>query len=271
MVRDAKGGSPRLHVVPSFDVAALANARPAVLPEAPDPEVAPVADGVPTGDTWLYEIKLDGYRMAARADRGRVEFVDRYRQRWHLRALERAIASLAAETAVFDGELVALQPDGTTSFRALQDAVARGWTADLVYEAFDLLYLNGYDLTAVDVASRKRALKSLLTAGGAMPNRGRVRYVHHFDGNGAELYEEVCRLGLAGIVCKLRTAPYRSGASANWIEVRTAQRVLTEPGMPDRPRAAFAPRTPPHTQRLVATATWHERKRGSRVHRRSRD
>jgi ATP-dependent DNA ligase len=273
MAGDGKNGTRRLHIVAPLDAGALTNARASAFPDPlPEPEIATAADGVPGGDAWLYEIKLDGYRLLALATGGHVELVDRYGQAWSLPALERAIGSLAAESVLLDGELVALCPDGTTSFRALQDSLAHGWTAELVYEAFDVLYMNGYDLTEVDLLSRKRALKGLLTAGGAMPNRGRVRYVHHFDGNGAELYDEVCRLGLAGVVCKLRSAPYRGGASADWIEVRATERVDAEPDGLQRRRAAFASRTPPHRQRLVVTATVRERRtRASRPQRRGDD
>jgi bifunctional non-homologous end joining protein LigD len=79
-------------------------------------------------------------------------------------------------------------------------------------------------LSEVDLASRKRALKAILTGDGALANRGAVRYVHHFEGNGTELFAEVCRLGLAGIVCKLRTSRYRGGESTEWLEVRCLDR-----------------------------------------------
>ncbi len=89
------------------------------------------------------------------------------------------------------------QPDGTSSLRKLQEAVATGRTASLVYGSFDLLYLDGYDLTDVELAIRKQLLRGLLTLDNTVENRGTLRYVHHFEGHGEELYAEICRLSLA--------------------------------------------------------------------------
>jgi len=213
-----------------FDGGSLANARASRLPNDVDPELATPAVSAPTGDLWVHETRFDGYRLLARIDGTNVRLLGRDRQQWRLPLLEKALADLSADTALLDGQLVALQADGTSSFRQLQETVARGRTAQLVYECFDLLHLDGYDLTEVDLANRKLALKTLLTAGGAMPNRGAIRYVHHFEGHGAELFDEICRLGLTGIVCKLRTSRYRSGPSADWLEVQSGGRSAVSTG-----------------------------------------
>ena len=172
----------------------------------------------------------------------------------------RLLANVAADAFRY-GQLVALQADGTSSLRQLQQAVAAGRTAPLVYASFDLLYLDGFDLTGVELQIRKRLLRSLLTVDDAVGNRGSLRYVHHFEGHGAELYREICRLSLPGIVCKLRTSHYRSGPSVDWLEVR-AQRVSESrrgssvPGLAgiDRPR-------------LVARGTVRSRRGSGATHR----
>jgi bifunctional non-homologous end joining protein LigD len=225
----------------AFDIAVLANARVGELPDEVDPELPTRAEAPPTGDAWLHETKFDGYRLFARLEGRDVRLFGGDHRDWRLPALEKALGRLAADSALLDGQLVALQADGTSSFRHLEEAVARGRTAQLVYESFDLLYLDGYDLTQVELAMRKRALKTLLTGGGVIPNRGAIRYVHHFDGNGAELFDEICRLGLVGIVCKLRTSRYRSGPSSDWLEVQCA-RAVSVAGASSCDRVFDAPR-----------------------------
>ena len=224
------------------DPAALAHARPAPLPDAIEPQTARRAREVPRGSGWLYETKLEGVRVLARvAARGvRLLGVPNGLQP---RALERALAALPLDAALLDGQLVALRADGTSSLRQLRDAFATGTPGALVYEVFDLLHLDGFDLTDVELVNRKRALKTVLTGGGALSNRGVVRYVHHFEGSGRELYAEVCRLGLPGLVCKLRTSRYRGGASAEWVDLDCADCVHDSHGEKariERPRLVSA-------------------------------
>ncbi|HEY8555230.1 MAG TPA: non-homologous end-joining DNA ligase [Burkholderiales bacterium] len=218
---------PRAHYAlgVGIDVKAVPNARRAELPERVAPQLATRVEQAPRGDGWLHEIKFDGYRVIARIDGNDVRLFSRNGKDWTARlpALEKTLARLAIGRAVIDGEIVALQSDGTSSFRQLQEALATKRTRGLVFEAFDLLYLDGYDLTSVELAARKKVLKQLLASRGVVGNRGTVRYVHHFEGKGTELFEEVCRLGLEGIVSKRRTALYRSGRSTDWLKVKCAQ------------------------------------------------
>src|SRR5690606_20690871 len=196
--------------LPAPDVGSIPNARRAELPESFAPQLATRVDAPPDGEGWLHEIKLDGYRLLARVNRNEVRLVSRNGRDWTARlpALEKALARLGFERALLDGELVALQSDGTSSFRLLQEALAARRTRGLVSAAFDLLHLDGYDLTGVELVTRKRLLKSLLASRGIIGNRGPVRYVHHFEGKGAELFEEVRRLDLEGIVSKRRSSRY---------------------------------------------------------------
>jgi bifunctional non-homologous end joining protein LigD len=204
----------------SFDIAAIANARPSELPDDLAPQLARPADSVPSGKMWLHEMQREGVRMLARVEATGVRFLGNDVEAWHLPTLERVLANIAADAFLLDGQLVALQADGTSSLRELRRAIASGRTAPLVYGSFDLLYLDGFDLTNVELAIRKELLKTLLTLDATAENRGALRYVHHFEGNGAELYTEICRLDLSGIVSKLRTSRYRSGPSTDWLEVR---------------------------------------------------
>lgn len=210
---------------PAVDLASVPNARRAEFPEQFAPQLATRVETPPPGEGWLHEIKLDGYRLLAHVRRSDVRLRSRNGQDWTLRlsALEKTLGRLNLDRALLDGELVALQSDGTSSFRLLQEALAARRTRGLVFAVFDLLYLDGYDLTGVELGTRKRVLKNLLASRGVIGHRGTVRYVHHFEGKGAELFEEVCRLDLEGIVSKQRTSQYHSGRTTDWLKLKCVQ------------------------------------------------
>lgn len=176
----------------------------------------------PEGEAWLHEIKLDGFRMQCRVRNGKATLITRNGLDWthRFRAVAKAFEQVPAETALIDGELVALLPDGRSSFQALQQALNEGRDAQLVYFAFDLLYLNGYDLTAATLEDRKKALEPLIA--GLAPDS--LRYSEHVAGQGPSFHREACRLGLEGIISKLRRSPYRAGRSRDWIKVKCLQR-----------------------------------------------
>ena len=94
--------------------------------------------------------------MSGSITRNRLDWTDKFP------ALARALAMLPVESALIDGEVVALAPDGTSSFGALQDVLSRGDTAGLVFYAFDLLYRDGYDLTGAALEDRKAALAAIV-------------------------------------------------------------------------------------------------------------
>jgi bifunctional non-homologous end joining protein LigD len=185
------------------------------------PELATRVDEAPRGDGWVHEIKFDGYRVIARIEGRDVRLFSRNGKDWTEKfpQLADALADLGVGAALLDGELVALQADGTSSFRQLQEALAAKRPGSLIYEVFDLLHLDGYDLTDVELVERKGALKTLLASRG-LDHRGRVRYVPHFEGKGGELYAEVCQLGLEGIMSKRRASQYRSGRMTDWLKVK---------------------------------------------------
>ena len=138
---------------PSQDRAALPNFIP--------PELATLVENAPEGDAWLHEIKRDGYHTAARTEGGKVWLLTRTGLDWtaRFRPIAMALASLPVKTAYLDGEVAVLGPDGVTSFAALQDALSKGHSADLVYFAFDLLHLDGLDLTPLQLIERKATLR----------------------------------------------------------------------------------------------------------------
>ncbi len=186
------------------------------LPQLQAPQLASVADEPPEGDDWVSEIKFDGYRLLCWLDEGKVRVVTRGGLDWtdRLPAVARAVAGLNAETALVDGELVALDKQGASSFPALQAALSGGKDHTLYFYLFDLLHLDGWDLRDCTLLERKRVLHDL------DPGQGMLRYSDHQIGAAARMRDEACRLGLEGIVCKRADAPYRAGRGHVWLKVK---------------------------------------------------
>src|SRR5262249_25175170 len=149
---------------------------------------------------------------------GKVRLLTRNGLDWTAKfaALARALAELPVETALIDGELVALTPDGTTSFADLQDRIARGLTDELVFYAFDLLYRDGYDLAGATLEDRKAALAKIVPRGSS----GMVRYSDHQKGRGPEFYDHACGYEVEGIISKRGDKTYRPGRSTDWLKIK---------------------------------------------------
>ena len=189
--------------------------------------LATLHDQAPSGPDWLHEIKFDGYRIEARLDHGKVRLLTRKQQDWtqRFKPVAEAVAALPAETALIDGELVVEDEHGISNFSLLQTDLKDGRSDRFVYWAFDLLHLDGRDLTGEPLVARKAALARLLKGNG---RRGVIRYTEHFDEDGPLILKHACEMGLEGIVSKRRDAPYRSGRTENFIKSKchNAQEVV---------------------------------------------
>ncbi len=185
------------------------------------PQLATLVDGSPTGAGWINEIKLDGYRMLCQLHEGSVTFWSRNRKNWtaKLPTLSKAIAGLKARSALVDGEVVSLDPDGRSDFARLKEEIANGDEHHFVYDVFDLLFLDGEDLRRLPLLDRKAKLKRLLQ--GAPRN---VRYLDHIEGRGAEFFQNACVHGLEGIIAKRADAPYSSGRNNHWLKIKCTKR-----------------------------------------------
>jgi bifunctional non-homologous end joining protein LigD len=188
----------------------------AKLPQRQAPQLASLAGEPPKGGGWISEIKFDGYRLLCWIDHGKVRLVTRNGLDWtdRLPAVAREVGSLDVGTALLDGELVALDKDGASSFPALQAALSAGKDATLNLYLFDLLHLDGWDLRACGLIDRKRVLSGLADW------RGMLRYSDHHDADAAGMRREACRMGLEGIVCKQADAPYQAGRGHGWVKVK---------------------------------------------------
>ena len=210
--------------VPPPDAGAVEGARVRELPAEPKPQLATLADSAPDGGNWLHEIKFDGYRMLATLENGSTRFRSRNGHDWTARFPRQAdaLAALPATDALIDGEVVVMQADGSTSFRRLQEALSDGRTASLVFQAFDLLHLDGHDLSKAPLRERKRVLRQLVAAGGFDADSP-LRYSDHIEGNGPAFFEQACALGLEGIISKRADARYSAGRNRNWLKVKCTQ------------------------------------------------
>ncbi|MBN8898563.1 MAG: hypothetical protein J0H35_10325, partial [Rhodospirillales bacterium] len=160
------------------------------LPETQAPQLAELTDEVPEGDAWLAEIKFDGYRLLVFVEKGAARVVTRNGHDWtdRLPAVARAAAALPVEAALLDGELVALDAKGVSSFPALQAALSAGRDETLLLYVFDLLHLDGWDLRPCPLTERKRVLATLDFGDGML------RYSDHHLGEAAQMRQAACRM-----------------------------------------------------------------------------
>jgi bifunctional non-homologous end joining protein LigD len=191
------------------------------LPDFIPPSLATLRAQAPDGPQWLHEVKFDGYRIQARLDHGKGRLLTRKGLDWTEKFpnVAQAVARLPATTALLDGEIVVEDEHGVSSFSALQAALKAHETERFVYDVFDLLHLDGRDLTGLALIERKRALKQLL---GGAKQTGPIRFSEHLEGDGALVLARACEMALEGIVSKRADAPYSSGRSENFIKSKCA-------------------------------------------------
>jgi bifunctional non-homologous end joining protein LigD len=206
----------------------LQGARKAAMPARLEPMLATLTDHPFSHPNWLFEIKWDGVRALARIEndalvlrsRNSIDITQRYPE---LASLPQA---LAARQAILDGEIVALDSQGHSSFERLQErmhvrAPGEGLVTQMpvVYFAFDLLYCGGYDLREAPLLERKQLLQRLLYAS------DRFRYADHQLEHGKELFALAEQNGLEGIVAKRADSPYVSDRSPYWMKLKITKTV----------------------------------------------
>lgn len=186
------------------------------------PQLVTLAKQPPVGAGWLVETKWDGFRLLADLDRGRVQLRSRNNLDWTLRLphVARAIASLPVKNARLDGELVCLRRRAVSDFDALEAALEKHDDSTLTYVLFDLVALEGIDLSRAPLIQRKQLLEELLAYGGP-----RLLYSRHAIGCAPEAFASAVRLKLEGIVCKRIDSPYAFERNRDWIKVK---RVLAD-------------------------------------------
>ncbi len=174
---------------------------------------------------WVFEVKLDGYRMRAVKEGGTARLITRNDNDYSAAFPEliRPIAALPYSSLLMDGELVILDEQGRPSFQRLQNRARIGRAPDIRHASvetpgtvylFDLIAVEGFDLRSLPLVKRKALLRKVL------PEAGPLRYSEHFEKDGEALYDRAVGMGLEGIVAKKADAPYKSGRSDLWQKIR---------------------------------------------------
>ena len=201
------------------------------------PQLALEATAPPTGDGWLHELKLDGYRIQARKSGTKIQLLTRKGLDWAHRmpAVTQSVADLAAHDVTLDGEVVVLAADGNSSFADLQASFNDAANHPLTYFAFDLLHLDGRNTRELALRNRKQILaqlllpsevvilseaKDLLSASGddSTVPATTLRLSEHIETDGAAMFRHACELHAEGIVSKRADAPYRGARNSDWLK-----------------------------------------------------
>jgi bifunctional non-homologous end joining protein LigD len=167
---------------------------------------------VPSGERWVHEIKFDGYRVQLHIANESVRVFTRRGNDWtnRFKKIANEAFLISANSAIIDGEVVVPAADGTTDFSVLQNQL-KGKSDKIVMVAFDLLYLNGYDLRKLPLVERKAHLKRLIA-------KTAIQFSESFEIDGPE--KHACKTGLEGVVSKVRDSKYSSGRGNDWVSQR---------------------------------------------------
>ncbi len=182
------------------------------------PELATLVDSPPVGEQWIHEIKYDGYRTLCFKDKKSIKLLTRSGLDWSKKysELQKECQEIAAESIIFDGEIVWPDENGKSRFEGLQNALEEGDSSKLIYYVFDLLYLNGYDTRELPLIDRKKLLREVLE----QSNTEKILFSEHWDESGKSVFESACENHLEGIISKNGESHYSSGRNKNWLKIK---------------------------------------------------
>jgi bifunctional non-homologous end joining protein LigD len=198
-------------------------AKRASMPASVDP-MRPTLAAKPFSDLgWLFEPKWDGWRTLCFVRAGKVHLVSRRKNSLTERfpELKDIGKAIKATAALIDGEVVALGEDGLPQFDALRFRPVR--KCSIVFYAFDLLHLDGFDLTGCPLIKRKALLRRILPT----DNTGRIRFTDHIAGSGERLFEKLEALNLEGMVMERKDSVYAFTRCHDWLKVKTLAGKMT--------------------------------------------
>lgn len=222
-VKKALDGEPDASTPAAEDSAGRLPGEAAALPDLLKPQLATLVDTPPPNPKdWLFEVKFDGYRIGARLDGKRVQLFTRNGHDWthKLQHLADALATMNTGKAWLDGEIVVLGDNGAPSFQALQNAFDSSRTGDIAYYVFDAPFLAGRDLRGETLMTRRALLEQLFDD----DTPDLVRFSGAFDVRPQDLVTSACKMGLEGVIGKLRDSTYVSRRSPAWIKLKCGQR-----------------------------------------------
>jgi len=217
MARAATRTNPKRPAIATGDQPGAAVSKP---PPFRPVQLATLVDAVPAGDRWLHEMKYDGYRTLVAVGGKEARAYTRSGLDWSDRfpSILKDAARFKVRSALIDGEAVVLDADGKSSFQALQGAL-KGAPATIDYYAFDLLELDGEDLTGLPLIERKAKLKAIL------PTKSEhIRFSDHIQGSGEKLLNSFCQAGLEGVISKLASSKYVGSRAGSWVKTKCIKR-----------------------------------------------
>lgn len=174
----------------------------------------------PEGAGWIHEIKYDGWRMQLNVAGGRATWFTRNGHDWTRKLGVQSVFAGELPDCILDGEVCALDDEGTPSFSALQSAMAADRTDELAFFAFDILFRGERDLRPYALETRKASLAKVLAAGGEAIE-GHIRFVDHFpDAPARQLHRAACEMRLEGIVSKRLNENYKTGRNTAWLKAK---------------------------------------------------
>lgn len=182
------------------------------------PMLATKASTIFSKPDWIYEIKWDGYRMLANIKKGKVHLYSRNGITYNHKflTLYENLKAVPFE-AILDGEVVALNEDGVPEFQKLQN-YGESTEGELRYYVFDLLYLNGHDMTHLPLIERKSLIEEVIE------DIPQVYYCDHVASMGNNFYEQVIAAGLEGVIAKKADSSYIIGSrSENWLKIKSME------------------------------------------------
>ena len=199
------------------------------MPEVIHPMLATLVDDPFSNPEWIFETKWDGFRAVCFLQNGSARFVSRNQldMTHQYPELVDVGKQVDAKDAILDGEIVALDRDGMPRFQLLQPRVGRKKKTDIeallgeakiVYFAFDLLYVDGYDLMSCSVTERKAALERILRPASF------IKFSEHIIGDGEAFFEQIEKFHLEGMMAKRAASHYAQRRSADWLKVKTVER-----------------------------------------------
>lgn len=199
----------------------IEGSKPSFHPGFVSPQLAILDDAIPSGAQWVHEFKFDGYRLQAHKKKGVARLYTRGGHEWthKFRHIAQEVQRLPAENLIIDGEIVSATKTGLADFSGLQADLAAGDQSRMVFYAFDILYLDGFDLRDAPLIARKDLLASFL----AEADVSRILLSEHFE-DGRALLKESCRIGGEGVVSKKRDARYRSTRAKTWLKIKCRRR-----------------------------------------------
>ena len=177
------------------------------------PQIPTLVERPPEGEGWVHEVKLDGYRTQIIIDKGGVRLYSKNGRDWTTKYWPIALAAeLPCRSAIIDGEVIVPGEQGASDCPALEAAI---WNepSRLVFVAFDILHLNGRNLTSLPRLQRKQALWQLVEHG-----LGKIQYSEHFEGNALAIFRAIDKLEI--IISKRTDSRYRSGPSNTWLKAK---------------------------------------------------